>query len=88
MRIDHQYLLFALALILVATNCVGAAFTLRRNFLERNQPTRGTRPPSAVGFGWAKTYGRLALAQGVGVVLALGATALGFSHSIIKFLGL
>ncbi|HTZ35508.1 MAG TPA: hypothetical protein VMB84_05745 [Stellaceae bacterium] len=48
----------------------------------------GTRPSSKVDFWWTKTYGRLALAQVVAIVVALGATALNFSQSIMKFLGL
>ncbi len=83
--IDQQYLLFALALILMITNCLGAVFTIRRNWLEKGRQHDSSAGSSvSVSLGWAKIYGRLAVAQAVAVALALSATVANFSHSIVQ----
>jgi hypothetical protein len=84
MTLGHEYLLLALALVLLMTNCLGAIFTIRRNRLEKGPQTLGPSTSLDVSFGWVKIYGRLAIAQGAAVVLALGATAVSFSHSIFE----
>ncbi len=86
MTIKHEYLLLLLAIVLLATNCLGAAFTIKRNILEKKQQAYGSGTSLEVTFGWAKTYGRLAVAQGLAVTLALSATAINFSRSIVKLL--
>jgi hypothetical protein len=84
--INQQYLLFALALILMITNCLGAIFTIRRNRLEQASQQRQSPVDSgmSISFGWARIYGRFAVAQAVAVALALSATVANFSHSIVQ----
>jgi hypothetical protein len=86
MTLRHEYLLLALAIILLVTNCLGASFTTKRNLFEKKRRAYGSGASLDVTFGWTKIYGRLAVAQGVAVMLALSATAINFSRSIVALL--
>ena len=84
MTLRHEYLLLALAIIYLVTNCLGASFTIKRNLFEKKRHAYGTS--LEVTFGWTRIYGRLAVDQGVAVMLALSATAINFSRSIVALL--
>lgn len=87
MTIRHDYLILALAMTLLVTNCLGAAFTIKRNYLRaKKEREHGEGTFSEVTFGWAGIYGRLAVTQGILVVLIILATAISFSHPSFDFI--
>jgi hypothetical protein len=73
--LSQNYLMLALAVVLLIANCVGAAFTIRRNRATSAAGGSG-RGARALSFGWSKIYGRFAIAQGIVVVIAIAATAI------------
>ena len=85
--IRHDYVLLALAFVLLATNCLGAGFTIKKTyFTSRAQQTENEGLSAGIKSGWTGIYGRLAVAQGISVVAVLGAAAIIFSHQIVEFL--
>jgi len=79
--IRHDYLMLVLAVTLLVTNCLGAAFTIKQNYLRTKQVREhGEGTFSQVTFGWAGIYGRFAVAQRILVVLAMVATVIIVVH--------
>jgi hypothetical protein len=71
MMINQQYLLLALALILMITNCLGAFFSLRRNFLSKHRSEQGTAASLDAAFRWSRGFRRFAVVEGALIVLLL-----------------
>jgi len=80
-------MLLALAIILLIANCLGAAFTIKRNGLGANGVPSGSGA-SRLSLGWSKTDGRLAIAQGILVVVAVAATAITSPQLLTAFIAL
>lgn len=87
MTLPQSYMLLALAIILLIANCLGAAFTIKRNGLGANRVPSGSGA-SRLSLGWSKTYGRLAIAQGILVVVAVAATAITSPQLLTAFIAL